>query len=165
MRKTEIEAKIEFINYKDTYKADLKRLTLEWLEKYVVSVGSEDIEFMDNPISCVVDKGGFVFLAKYHDEIVGTVSLYKLADNKYELAKLAVTEKYKGQKIGKQLMQVAINKCKEICAAYIILYTMKTLEAAYSLYLQLGFVEIAEERQRYIEAAIIMELDLAKIQK
>jgi GNAT superfamily N-acetyltransferase len=155
------ENKIEFTTYNDTYKDDLKRLTLEWLEKYV-SVEPEDEKFMDNPTTYVLDKGGFIYLAKYNDEVVGTVSLYKLADNKYELAKLAVTEKYKGLKLGRQLMQFAIDKCKEIDASKIILYTTKRLEAAYNLYLQLGFVEIHEENQKYIESDTKMELDLVK---
>ena len=157
----EQEHEIEFTTYNDTFKDDLKRLTLEWLEKYV-SVEPEDEKFMDNPINYVLDKGGFIFLVKYSDEIVGTVSLYKLADNKYELAKLAVTEKYKRLKLGRQLMQFAIDKCKEIDATKIILYTTKRLEAAYNLYLQLGFIEIAEEKHKYIEADIKMELDLTK---
>jgi GNAT superfamily N-acetyltransferase len=153
------ENKIEIITYNDAFKDDLKHLTLEWLEKYV-SVEPEDMKFMDNPRNYVLDKGGFIFLAKCHDEVIGTVSLYKLADNNYELAKLAITEKYKGLKLGKQLMQFAIDKCKEIDATKVILHTTKRLEAAYNLYLQLGFVEVPVDKQKYIEAEIIMELDL-----
>jgi GNAT superfamily N-acetyltransferase len=155
------ENKIEFIDYNDTFKDDLKRLTLEWLEKYV-SVEPEDLLFIDSPTSYVLDKGGYIFLAKYNNEIIGTVSLYKLADNRFELAKLAVTEKYKGLKLGSQLMQFAIDKSREVGAKQIILYTTKRLEAAYNLYLQFGFKEILDVKQKYIEADIIMELDLTK---
>jgi ribosomal protein S18 acetylase RimI-like enzyme len=157
------ENKLEFIDYDDTYKEDLKRLTLEWLEKYF-SIQPEDLKFIDNPKSYVLDKGGCIYLAKYNNEVIGTVSLCKLLDsNIYELAKLAVTEKYRGRKLGRQITQFAIDKCKELKARQIILYTAKRLEAAYNLYLQLGFVEIVTEQHKYIEAdVIVMELDLTK---
>ena len=151
----------QIINYNDKYKEDLKRLTLEWLEKGFI-VEPEDLKFIENPTNYVIDNGGFIFLAQCNNEIVGTVSLFKIEKNKYELAKLAVTEKYKGLKLGRRLMQVAIDKCKAIGAKQVILYTAKKLEAAYNLYLRLGFVEIIEEKPKYIEADVIMELDLTK---
>ena len=151
----------EIINYNDKYKEDLKRLTLEWLEKGFI-VEPEDLKFIDNPTDYVIDNGGFIFLAQYNNEIVGTVSLCKIENNKYELAKLAVTQKHKGLKIGRRLMQVAIDKCKAIGAKKIILYTAKKLETAYNLYLRFDFVEIIEEEKKYIEADVIMELDLTK---
>jgi GNAT superfamily N-acetyltransferase len=157
------ENKLAFIDYDDTYKDDLKRLTLEWLEKYF-SIGPEDLKFIDDPKSYVLDKGGYIYLAKYNNEVIGTVSLCKLSDgNIYELAKLAVSEKYRGRKLGRQITQFAIDKCKELKARQIILYTAKRLEAAYNLYLQLGFVEIVTEQPKYLEAdVIVMELDLTK---
>jgi GNAT superfamily N-acetyltransferase len=157
------ENKLEFIDYDDTYKEDLKRLTLEWIETYF-AIGPEDLKFVENPKSYVLDKGGYIYLAKYNNEVIGTVSLCKLLDsNSYELAKLAVTEKYRGRKLGRQITQFAIDKCKEIKARQIILYTAKRLEAAYTLYLQLGFVEIVTEQHKYTEAdVIVMELDLTK---
>lgn len=155
------ENTLEIINYNEKYKEDLKRLTLEWLEKDFI-LEPEDIKFIENPTNYVIDNGGFIFLAQYNNEIIGTVSLLKIDNNKYELAKLAVTEKYKGLKLGRRLMQVAIDKCKAIGAKQIILYTAKKLEVAYNLYLRLGFVEIMEEKPKYIEADVIMELDLTK---
>lgn len=155
------ENTLEIINYNEKYKEDLKRLTLEWLEKDFI-LEPEDIKFIENPTNYVIDNGGFIFLAQCNNEIIGTVSLLKIDNNKYELAKLAVTEKYKGLKLGRRLMQVAIDKCKAIGAKQIILYTAKKLEVAYNLYLRLGFVEIMEEKPKYIEADVIMELDLTK---
>ena len=157
------ENKLEFIDYDDTYKEDLQRLTLEWVEKYF-SIGPEDLQFIEDPESYVLDKGGYIYLAKYNNEVIGTVSLCKLADsNTYELAKLAVTEKYRGRKLGRQITQFAIDRCKELQAGQIILYTAKRLEAAYHLYVQLGFVKIVTEQQKYTEAdVIVMKLDLTK---
>jgi ribosomal protein S18 acetylase RimI-like enzyme len=152
---------VEFIDYDDTYKEDLKRLTLEWLEKYV-SVEPEDLEFINHPIEYAIANGGCIILAKYNNEIIGTVSLVRVSEKEFELAKLAVTEKYKGIQLGRQLVQEAINRAIERNASTIILYTTKKLEAAYGLYLKFGFKEIDQEHKKYIEADIKMELKLTQ---
>ncbi len=156
------QSPIIFIEYDDKYKSDLRRLTLEWLEKYV-EVEPEDVKFMDDPKSYVLDKGGYIFLAQYDNQIIGTVSLYKMDGDQYELAKLAVTEQYKGLKLGAQIMEFAINKCRELEASSIILYTNKRLRAAYQLYLRFGFIELQTEDHKYIQADSKMILNL-KIQ-
>lgn len=153
------EDKLEIIPYTDAYKEDLIRLTREWIEKDFY-LEPEDVKFIENPTEYVIEKGGFIFLAKYDNQIVGTVSLCKIDNSKYELAKLAVTEKYKGLKLGKRLMEVVIEKCKEIGAKELILVTAKKLVAAYNLYLKYGFVEIEVEKQKYVEADTTMKLKL-----
>ena len=55
---------LEIINYSDKYKGDLKRLTLEWLEKDFI-IEPEDLKFINNPTKYVIDNGGFIFLAQY----------------------------------------------------------------------------------------------------
>jgi len=109
-------------------------------------------------------KGGYIYLAKYNNEVIGTVSPCKLSDsNIYDLAKMAVTEKYRGRKLGREIAQFAIDKCKELKVGPIIRYTAKRFEAAYNSYLQLGFVEIVIERHKYIEADVtVIELDFTK---
>ncbi len=153
--------KLRIINYHDQYKEDLKRLTLEWLEKGFL-VEPEDWKFIDNPTHYVLNDGGFIFLAQYGNEIVGTVSLIKIDNQNYELAKLAVAENYQGLKFGKQLVQLAIDKCKGLAAKKVILYSARKLEAAYNLYEGFGFVEVQQNKLKYIEADIMMELDLTK---
>lgn len=148
-----------FLPYEEKYKPILQQLTLEWLEKYV-SVEQEDLDFIHNPKKYALDKGGHIFFAEYNNEIVETVSLFRTTDYEFELGKLALTEKYKGLKFGKQIMQLGLDRSRELGAKRIILYTSKRLVAAYNLYLKLGFIEIHQEKQKYIEAEVKMALDL-----
>jgi len=54
---------IVFFEYDDAYKHILKALTLEWLEKnFIIEPGDEN--FMENPKTYAIDKGGFVFMAR-----------------------------------------------------------------------------------------------------
>jgi ribosomal protein S18 acetylase RimI-like enzyme len=125
-------------------------------------VEPEDEKVKNNPWNYVIDKGGFIYLARYKNEIIGTVSLLKWDDETFELAKIAVTQKFKGLGLGKQLLQFAIDKCLETGAQRLILYTAKKLEAAYHLYIRFGFTEVFEERHTYSGSGTKMELRLNK---
>ncbi len=151
---------VEIIHYEDRYHDILKKLTLEWLEGFILD--KEDVAFMDDPKSYVLDGGGFIFLAKYNGEIVGTVSLLKVTEQQYELEKLCVTPQYKGLKLGKKLVEYAMGKCKEVGASQVVLYTTKRLAVAYQLYLNLGFYEIEQAHRKFLEAEVMMCLDLKK---
>lgn len=150
---------IKIVEYEEKYHKDLKRLSYEWLEKYV-SVEPEDEKILNNPKEVVLDKGGFIFFAKYNEEIVGTVSLIKVDNNTFELAKLAVTEKYQGLKIGKMLMEKCLYVAKKNNSKKIILYTNHKLSSAIGLYKKFGFKEIPLVNNKYIESDIKMELTL-----
>lgn len=151
--------KIKIIEYEEKYHDHLKNLSYEWLEKYV-SVEPEDEKILNNPKEVVLDKGGFIFFAKYGEEIIGTVSLIRVGEKTFELAKLAVTEKYQGLKIGKMLMEKCVAVAKEKNAKRIILFTNHTLIPAIGLYKKFGFQEIPLGENKYIESDIKMELKL-----
>ncbi|TCL62764.1 acetyltransferase (GNAT) family protein [Hydrogenispora ethanolica] len=89
---------------------------------------------------------------------MGTVSLLKIDESTFELAKLAVTEKYQGLKIGRQLMEKCLAVAKEQQVKKIILYTNHRLNAALILYRKFGFQEIPMKQNKYLEADIQMEL-------
>ncbi|TDY05299.1 UNVERIFIED_CONTAM: hypothetical protein BJ099_1074 [Lysinibacillus xylanilyticus] len=80
-------AEVLIVPYDSEYKEDLKRLSYEWLEKYV-SVEPEDERIINNPEEVVLNCGGFIFFAKYKNEIVGTVSLIKLDGQMYRGSKV-----------------------------------------------------------------------------
>lgn len=151
--------KLNIIGFEERYHEDFKRLSYEWLEKYV-SVESEDERILNNPIEVILDKGGHIFFARYDNEIVGTVSLIRVEEGVFELAKLAVTEKYKGMKIGIKLMEKCLEVSKSEKVNKIILYTSHKLGAAINLYKKFGFKEIPIIDNKYIESDIKMELDI-----
>ncbi|KON69789.1 GCN5 family acetyltransferase [Peribacillus butanolivorans] len=153
-------AEVLIVPYNSEYKEDLKRLSYEWLEKYV-SVEPEDEKIINNPEEVVLNCGGFIFFAKYNIEIVGTVSLIKLdGENAFELAKLAVTEKYQGLKIGRRLMEKCIEVAKLEGASKIVLFTNHKLTAAIELYKKFGFSFVSLKNIKYLEADLKMELEI-----
>ncbi len=150
---------IDLVEFEDSYHVDFKRLSYEWLEKYVL-VEPEDERILNNPREAVLDKGGRIFFARHGADIIGTVSLIKVDDTTFELAKLAVTGDYQGLGIGRRLMEHGLYVARKEKAERLILYTNRRLSSAIALYRKLGFVEVPLSNSKYVESDMKMELCL-----
>ncbi|MFR3687572.1 MAG: GNAT family N-acetyltransferase [Enterococcus sp.] len=148
---------VQIIEWEDKYAEQFKRLSLEWLEKYV-SVEPADLEIINNPHKSILEKGGMIFFALCDGLIVGTVAMIRQNDGSFELAKLAVTEGYKGLKLGNLLMEKSLEFASQRKATTVFLYTNRRLLPAINLYEKFGFKEIPIAQNKYIEADMKMEL-------
>jgi GNAT superfamily N-acetyltransferase len=128
---------------------------LEWIEKYF-AVEPEDEKLLNNPEAEILAQGGIILFALgashlglaqedgqeqvEEEDVLGTCALLKKEDGSFELAKMAVTEKARGQQIGKQLLAASIEKARALEAEHLELETNSQLVAAMNLYQKLGFV-------------------------
>ncbi|MDD7913924.1 GNAT family N-acetyltransferase [Polaribacter ponticola] len=150
---------LEIIDYQPQYAKDFYNLNVEWLKKYFY-VEPYDEKILSNPKKYVLEPGGYIFFAKYNDEIVGVVSLIN-QKTFFELSKMAVSPKYQGLKIGLQLMNFSINFAKNKKWESITLYSHRSLVPAINLYKKMGFIEIpVEENSHYERSDIKMILKL-----
>src|SRR5687768_5315247 len=101
-----------------------------------------DYEILQNPGEHILKKGGNIFMASYNGSIVGTVALKPVAEQTFELTKMAVNEAFQGKKIGRALAETAIAWAKHSGAKKIVLYSNTMLGSAMALYTKLGFKEI-----------------------
>lgn len=154
-----IQNKIEIVEYSDNLKEAIKILNYEWLEKYF-RVEQSDIQSLSSPKKEIIDKGGFIFYAKFNDQIVGTVSLLKKTETVFELGKMAVAEKAQGYKIGTLLLEHCLEVAKQKHIKTLILYSNTQLQSAVHLYRKYGFSEIKLDEGLYERANIKMEKDL-----
>ena len=67
------------VDYDKQYLKDFQQLNLEWLEKFNL-VESHDLEILDHPQENVIDSGGFLWLLKEDDTIVGSSGISKIND-------------------------------------------------------------------------------------
>lgn len=152
---------IKIYPYKNTEaeKNAFYNLNEEWLRTYFY-VEPFDEEVLGNPDKYIIDKGGHIFFAKLNDAIVGTVALMPLPDqNTFELTKMAVSPKHRGQKIGQQLMRYCLDLAKQLGLPKLILYSNTKLENAIYIYRKFGFVEIPiEPGSPYKRSDIKMEI-------
>jgi N-acetylglutamate synthase-like GNAT family acetyltransferase len=148
---------ITIVPYKEEYKEYIKSLNYEWLEKYF-AVEPNDVIQLSSPQAEILDKGGKIFFALDDNAVIGTASLLKVSDEEYELAKMAVTEKYQHAGIGKMLMDYCIEEAKKMNAKKLTLFSNTKLEAAIHVYRKYGFTEIPLPLEmHYVRSDIMME--------
>ncbi|WP_339813833.1 GNAT family N-acetyltransferase [uncultured Imperialibacter sp.] len=158
-RKEREVQKVKIVDYHAKYQNDFKRLNIEWIEAFF-KVEKTDLLYLDNPKSYIIDKGGHIFFAEYDGEIVGTCALAKMDDETFELAKMGVSPKAQGKKIGWLLGQACIDKAKALGTKRIFLESNTRLVPAINLYHKLGFQKVTGPPSPYERANIQMELIL-----
>lgn len=146
---------ITIVPYAEEYKAYIKTLNYEWLEKYFY-VETNDSTQLSDPQTHIIDRGGHIYFAKYQKEIIGTSSLIKTGVGEYELAKMAVTEKYKGRGVGKLLLEHCITEATNLNATKLSLFSNTKLISAIHLYKKYGFAEVPLPTDVHYERADIM---------
>ncbi|HEY0680316.1 MAG TPA: GNAT family N-acetyltransferase [Chitinophagaceae bacterium] len=150
---------IDIIEYKEEYAPSFRKLNLEWLEKYKL-VESHDLEVINDPKGTILDGGGTIFLARTGEDIVGSAALVKTGKDEYELAKMAVTERWQGKGISKLLIEKCLATAKDKGAEKITLFSNHQLQTAIRLYEKYGFRHIEVEDSPFETADVKMELVL-----
>lgn len=131
------ERAVEILPFSPRYAADFKRLNLEWLEKFF-RVEPIDVQVLSRPQD-IIRGGGAIFLARRGSEIVGSCALLNEGDDRYELAKMAVTADCQGLGIGRKLLAAGIEAFVARRGHELFLETNSVLEPAIKLYESVGF--------------------------
>jgi putative acetyltransferase len=150
---------VEIIAYENKYQPDFYRLNVVWLDKYNLKE-SHDLMILEDPKGTIIDNGGFIWLAKENENIIGSAALIKEADGIFELAKMAVDDAYKGRGISKLLIETCIEKAKECGAEKLELFSNHQLTTALSLYEKYGFKHVEVTGSPFETADVKMELGL-----
>lgn len=148
---------MRIVKYRPEYQKDFQRLNKAWVEKYF-EIEPMDEALLSNPEDNILKKGGRIYFAAFQNQIIGTVALIFITTGVYELAKMAVSEKFQGMGAGKLLCKTAIDEAKKLNADKLILFTNTKLKAAIGIYRKLGFKEVRLDGQEYNRADTRMEL-------
>ncbi len=149
---------VTILEYKPEYQPWFEKFNRNWIEKYFW-MEPIDIAVLQNPEEHIIKKGGSIIMASCDKEMAGTVALKYVEPGVYEFTKMAVDEKFRGQKVGLLLSEAAIVKARQLGAHKIILYSNTVLAPAISLYRKLGFKEVTLDTV-YKRSDIKMELIL-----
>jgi len=156
---------VQIVEFRSKHRSAFRTLNLEWLEKYF-EVEPYDRIILDDPQGEVVRRGGCVLMAVVDELPVGTCALLKHTDLKYELAKMGVSGAFQGYGIGRQLVEAAIRRARELGAETLVLATSPKLEAANHLYQKMGFRSVPDDEigpLPYARHSIVMALDLSTL--
>ncbi len=152
--------KVSYITFEKEYARDFASINYQWLEDYF-DIEPQDQVVLENPVGEVIDKGGQIFFALVEGKAVGTVALILKEPGTFELVKMGVLSEYKGLKIGKGLIQSAIDYARTSGMNKIVLETNSKLLPAIALYQKAGFQIIEPDpNTKYKRCDLWMELNL-----
>lgn len=153
-------SRVTIVGYDPRHKQAFKKLNEVWIDKHFVMEEADRL-VLDHPEEHIIDQGGEVLFAIDDERIVGTCALIKVNHGSFdfELAKMAVDSKLRGNGIGYKLGVVAIEKSKELGAKSLFLQSNTVLAPAIRLYGKLGFTEIPSEPTPYTRCNIQMSLE------
>ena len=98
-----------------------------------------------------------LILCYVQQEAIGCVAIRKINDDTAELKRFYVQPNYRGLKIGKQLLELAIDKAKELNYTFVRLDSAPEQSKAQELYKAFGFYEIAPYGYNPLEGVVYME--------
>ena len=151
---------VKIVEYDPKYQQDFRDLNEEWISRFF-KMEASDYKMLDHPEEYIINKGGHIVFALLNNEVVGTCALIKTSDEPliFELAKMAVSPKAQGKKIGYLIGQELIDKAKQLKAKEVFLETNSSLIPAIKLYEKLGFQHIPVMDSPYERADTKMLLD------
>lgn len=148
---------VVIVEFDSRYKAAFRQLNEEWITRYF-RMEESDYKALDHPMEYIIERGGFIFMALYKDEPVGTCALIHMEDGGYELAKMAVSPKAQGLGIGFLLGERCLSKARELGAWRVYLESNTMLKPAINLYHKLGFRKTNGPASPYERSNIQMEI-------
>lgn len=134
-----------------------------WLTEEVNgTLREEDGISLSTPDEAHFIEGGFLFYARYKDQIVGFAALKRLDDHSFEFANLFINPIYRNLGIEIKLISRCICRCKENEADELWLQTTGTIPDHLKIFEEMGFVEKAVPDQLTVQKNTkkVMCLDL-----
>ncbi len=149
------------VDYRPEHAQAFRDLNLDWIES-LFAVEARDLEILNDPEAMILDPGGFILIAERGNAVVGSCALTPLPNDSLELSKMAVSPSVRGQGIGRQLGEAALQRAEQLGVRCILLETNRKLSAALALYAKLGFEEIEPEDSEYVRCDVRMRCDIGQ---
>jgi GNAT superfamily N-acetyltransferase len=140
-----------------------RELNREWIARYF-KVEEQDLIQLNDPVGNILRPGGQIVMAIADGERIGCCALVFGKTGVFEVAKMAVSERYRGQGIGRRLLEYTIAQARKLGAHTLELASNTKLANAVHLYESLGFRHLPPERVEpspYARANVFMVLNLA----
>jgi putative acetyltransferase len=137
-----------------------RELNEDWIEKHF-GIEEKDRKTLGDPEKYILEPGGHIFMAIAGEEAVGCCALVAMGPGVFEVAKMTVSEAYRGQGLGRRLLAYTIAQGRSLGATSLYLETNSKLGDAIHLYETLGFRHLSPERvvpSPYARANVFMEL-------
>jgi putative acetyltransferase len=137
-------------------------LNEEWITKYF-DLEEQDRHVLSDPDRHILQPGGHIFMGFAGNQPIGCCALVPIRPGVFELAKMAVSEEYRGRGIGRKILEYTIARARELGIKTLFLGSNTKLANAIHLYKSFGFYYLPPESAApspYARANVFMELQL-----
>ena len=152
---------LRIVPFHKRYSSTFYHLNKIWIEESFSLEESDKFDLLD-PEESIMNKGGEIFFVLIENKPIATAAMIPIKSDTYELAKMTVDAKYRGNGIANKLMDKCILFAEEKEAKEIILITNDTLVIARNLYDKYGFKEVPLDSDKYLRGNVKMTLNLVK---
>jgi putative acetyltransferase len=162
-RKAIVTSEITFRLFQHGDADAFRELNEAWIARYFRLEEQDHIQLRD-PDHNILRSGGQIVMAAAGEEKIGCCALIFVKQGVFEVAKMAVSESYRGHGIGRKLLEYTIAQAKVLGAHTLELASNTKLADAVHLYESLGFRHLPPERVEpspYARANVFMELHLS----
>jgi GNAT superfamily N-acetyltransferase len=104
---------------------------------------------LDDPQKYYIESGGMFYVLLDNNKIIGTIGILNPGNNIAELKRLYVDKSFRNKGYGSQLIDKAIQFCKETGFKTIKLNSDRIFEDAHKLYIQKGFKIVKEDNEDF----------------
>jgi putative acetyltransferase len=139
-----------------------RTLSEEWIAPNF-GIEAEDRLTLDDPQGHILEPGGQIFMVVDGEKPIGCCALIPLRPGVFEVAKMSITQSYRGNGIGRKVLAHAIEQAKLLGADSLYLESSAKLADAIHLYESLGFRHLPPEKvtpSPYARANVFMDLQL-----
>jgi putative acetyltransferase len=155
-------SQIRIVAFRDDHAEAWQRLNEAWLAEGGFAIEAKDRPVLDEPRRMILDQGGAIFIAEQVDaeggsEVIGCCALIPMADGGMEVAKMTVSPKARGARLGYRLLEACEARAREMGAHRLYLETSSTLAPALALYRRFGFLDLPPQPSPYVRADVWME--------
>jgi ribosomal protein S18 acetylase RimI-like enzyme len=144
--------------------AAFRRLNEAWITRYF-TMEPKDEESLGDPRGYILDRGGRIFFAVIRGETVGCCALIPTRPAEFEVAKMAVSDEWRGRGIGRRILETVIALARAAGAVKLVLETNSMMIPAIALYESVGFRHVPRrEVSPYARSNLNMEIHLDQVE-
>jgi putative acetyltransferase len=150
---------IELRRFRPGDEVAFRSLNEQWISKLFM-IEEKDREVLSDPVGQILERGGHIFMALTGTARIGTCALLAIEPGVFEVAKMAVDERYRGEGIGRALLEYTTIEARKLGARRLYLETNSRLVNAIHLYQSIGFEHLPPERvvpSPYARSNVYME--------
>jgi GNAT superfamily N-acetyltransferase len=100
---------------------------------------------------------GEIWVAEYNGQIIGSIGVVSTDKSTAQLRWFLIELEFRGTGLGRQLMTIAVDYCKQKKFSRVFLWTMQGLKAAHHLYSSFGFIPVEQVENNTWKRGIVEE--------